>query len=198
MGKSIIIVEGSNDLKFICKLLSCSSQNNIKPYDNGGNKNQKKDNETNILRNFIQPKSPHNILIKAEQGKNNVFSLVNNIINFVFEHYDLELYIIFDHDNKNPEDDITDFIKKIKANKMINSKSFDIGFKNTGLIIKDDLFKWYISITAGKTKRTIIAYTFKKYLENTLKFDKNKPETLDEKIIEFICEHNTELESLFE
>ena len=28
--------------------------------------------------------------------------------------------------------------------------------------------------------------------------DKNKPETLDEKIIEFICEHNTELESLFE
>jgi hypothetical protein len=198
MSKTIIIVEGSNDLKFICKLLSCCTQNNIKLYDNGGNKNQKKDNETNILRNFIQPKSPHNIIIKAEQGKNNVFSLVNNIINFVFEHYDLKLYIIFDHDNKNPGDDIHNFIEKIKANKMINSNSFDIKFKNTGFIIQDDLFKWDIYISAGKTKRTMIVYTFKKSLERTLKFDKNKPETLDEKIIEFIDKHNTELESLFE
>ena len=81
---------------------------------------------------------------------------------------------------------------------MINSKFFDIRFKNTAFIIKDDLFKWYISINAGKANKTIIAYTFKKSLENTLKFDKNKPETLDEKIIEFINEHNTELKSLFE
>lgn len=197
MGKSIIIVEGSNDLKFICKLLSCCIQNNIKSYDNGGNKNQKKDNETTILRNFIQPKSPHNIIIKAEHGKNNVFSLVNNIINFGLEHYDLELYIIFDHDDKNPENDLANFIEKIKAKKMINSKSFDIKFKNMGYIIKDHLLKWHISINAGKTKKTIIAYTFKKSLENTLKFDKNQPETLNERIIEFIDEHNTDLKSLF-
>lgn len=187
MAKPIIVVEGKNDMEFVCILLSKFNKNlaKIKTFDNVGNKKEKKYKETDLIRKLMQKSSPIDTLIKAENGKSNVFSLICSIMSFIISSRELKLYVIFDHDYKNPSDDINDLINRIRT--RIKETSIQITMCKE--IINNHLFEWELTITTAKSKRVIIIYTFKKSLEFSIKFDKKKRATLNLCINQFIKEY---------
>lgn len=70
--KSLVIVEGRNEQIFLENLISDASvRKDIRPhcYNNIGNTNQKKNQETQEIRKFSGARSPYNLLIKVEGGR---------------------------------------------------------------------------------------------------------------------------------
>ncbi len=131
--KFIILVEGSNDRVFLSEILKRTAAPNIFPlfYPNKGTKSVKKDKETVLLRSFCGNAKSHNLIVKEEGGHDFVIDLfVNLVVNFLMNHDDIYLTVLFDHDGRTPEAEIDKINNDLKAKtskkiefKLISPKS---------------------------------------------------------------------------
>ncbi len=116
--KALILVEGPNDSLFIKEIINRTSSPIIYPifYPNSGTKSTKKDQETVLLRKFYGAFNPYNLLVKEEGGHDFVINLfVNLAVNFLMTHNDISLTVLFDHDKRNPGDEIKKINSDLKA-----------------------------------------------------------------------------------
>ncbi|MHB8396475.1 MAG: hypothetical protein ACYDAZ_06590 [Thermoplasmataceae archaeon] len=116
--KRVLLVEGENDL-ILCKHILRRSgviDSEIRIFDNTGTKYEKKTQETSVLNSLVDRNSPFKILIKVENGRDFVLSLFANVgINFLMTQRDTYFTVIFDHDRRDPEDDIKRLFSDIRS-----------------------------------------------------------------------------------
>jgi hypothetical protein len=107
--KFLYLAEGQHDLNFLNITLGQNYSfelSKIKLYCNEGVKTEKAMNESLLIRRLMGECSPYDTLIKAEEGKRNLFSLLGKIcIPTAQNNQNLNLTTVFDHDGKEPNRD---------------------------------------------------------------------------------------------
>ena len=102
--KFLYLVEGKHDCKFVRTKLNLHNSfelSKIQCYLNDGVKAKKRMNETETMKKFLNKFSPYDALIKSENGKENLISLLKKVcIREAKNQDDLKLIVIFDHDGK--------------------------------------------------------------------------------------------------
>jgi hypothetical protein len=155
-------VEGPHDRVFLSEVINRTAPSNISTffYPNSGTKPEKKDQETVLLRKFSGNSHPYNLLIKEEGGHYFVINLfVNLAVNFLMRYPDISLTVLFDHDRRNPEEEI----KKIK-NDLKAKTSGKIGFEpiSPKRLITDGLHRNDFSLFRynGSKIRKVTSFSF--------------------------------------
>jgi hypothetical protein len=122
--KLLYLVEGEHDEVFIRHILTRESfpkNRSIKTFKNDGKVNQKRREEQKVIASFLQDGSPYDVLIKVENGKNFVISLMNNVCINIPENYkNVRLVVVFDHDGKKPSDEFNEIANVIKSSKPVD------------------------------------------------------------------------------
>ena len=107
--KYLYLTEGKNDCTFLNIILKQNyliKPSKIKLYFNEGFKDEKRMNESILIREFLGEFSPHDVLIKSERGKQNLISLLGKIcIHQTQNDWELKLTTVFDHDGKDPTEE---------------------------------------------------------------------------------------------
>lgn len=133
--KDIYIVEGVNDYLFLKEIIKNKTQK-IKSYSNDTNQKLKKNRthirsgEKDALNSFTGPYSPHNILIKIENGNKNVFKFLPNIINITFNKKDIKIITLFDLDSDDADKIFKDVENKITSKILQQGNLQLINMKN--------------------------------------------------------------------
>ena len=116
--KRVVLVEGENDF-ILCKCLLRKSgilDSHVKIFFNKGEKKAKRNQETTVLKSLSHKNFPYEMVIKVEKGRGPVLSLFRNIaINFLVTQSNTYFTVIFDHDRRNPDDDIMQLIRDIES-----------------------------------------------------------------------------------
>ena len=116
--KFLYLVEGKHDCKFVSITLNQKyllDLSKIQCYFNEGSRDNKRLNESVMVKRFLSKCSPYTALIKSENGKKNLISLLKKIcIPEAYSQEDLKLIVIFDHDEKNPVVEFREIFTVIK------------------------------------------------------------------------------------
>jgi hypothetical protein len=128
--KKLIITEGDNDRVFCRHFLSRSANiqdDEIEVFSLTGEAGGFKWTESRAIRDFLGSWSPRIVLIKVENGKENVFKLFRICIgNILMSLTDLDAIVIFDHDGNDPEDELEKLLQETKqTTKNIDFKKVD-------------------------------------------------------------------------
>ena len=120
--KIIYLTEGPHDGTFISKILVRSKVckvADIWTFKNSGTVDGKRKGETNVIRSFMKPSSPHSVLIKVENGKHFLLQLFNSICVNVMIAQDPppKLVVIFDHDKLSVDKEFENIRQHIKSSK---------------------------------------------------------------------------------
>lgn len=116
--KALFLVEGENDGIFLQEIISRAGNKRVKPYfyRNDGTKMEKRDQETKLLRQFRRKEDPHNVFVKEEGGHDFVVRLFTNlVVNFLMQSYNLSLTLLFDHDGRDPYQEIQKINNDVKG-----------------------------------------------------------------------------------
>ncbi|MHB1507097.1 MAG: hypothetical protein ACYCUZ_03455 [Cuniculiplasma sp.] len=184
--KSLYLVEGKHDLDFLYLSLSQNysiESSKIKLYCNVGIKTVKATNESLLIRGLMGEYSKYDALIKAEEGKQNLFSLLGKIcIPTVQNNQFLNLTTVFDHDgNESSSDFKTIFDKVSRTHPQLNFEPiFDRKISDCHNIEVGHTVSYSVLKISGKKKielNKINFFCFSDSLETFIekKFGKNIP-----------------------
>ena len=181
-----MIVEGRNDETFLEEIVSKSTNLGLSPkfYQNIGISTNKKDNETIMIRKLTEKNCPYNMLAKIEGGHDFVIRLFTNVvINFLTPSNDLYLTALFNHDGRDPENEVEQIRNDVKSRtsgktdfRSTHSKKLVSGFTRRDF----ELFKYVGNNTFPISNFTFV--TFDQSLESLTSAALNKPELSLEEI----------------
>lgn len=114
--KVVILVEGDHDIQFLRHIISKDgniSPDKVKYFPNRGSVENTRNPETNAIRSFLTPWSPHVILAKNEEGKEKVLAYTQTLWNQLdTKTTSARLISLIDYDGKDPNY----YFNKIKKN----------------------------------------------------------------------------------
>jgi len=119
--KTLIFCEGHNDVLFLRKLLGATYiDDEIDFFDQGkALKENRPGAQTSALRSFIQKSYLHKVLIKSENGKEDIFDFFIDSL-FLFSQHGIEIVILLDIDNSTVDKKIELLKEKISKRNQFN------------------------------------------------------------------------------
>ena len=179
--KYLYLVEGKNDCIFLSMILEQNyliKSSKIKHYLNEGVKDEKRMNESVLIRKFLGEYSPHDVLIKSERGKKNLISLLGKICIYQTQNdWDLKLTTVFDHDGKVPTEEFSAIFTAVREThpQLTFELVSDTTFRDVGHTVSYSILK-----INGKKRvelNKIHFFCFFESLEKVIerKFGKNVP-----------------------
>ena len=128
--KKLFIVEGYNDQLFCHHFLQESGsypEDKIDVFVNSARADDLRPNQTRAITRFSERSSPYRVLIKIENGRGTLFSLLEKqIVNVLVNLYEIAPVVIFDHDGRNPQRDFDGVFESVRR----RSNHIDFEFRD--------------------------------------------------------------------
>jgi hypothetical protein len=197
-NKIMCVVEGKHDLFFIEYILKkyCKTEKSqIKNFNNSVPKNKQKNKETTEIRNFIEPSSPYHVLIKSENGKKGIISLLSDVIvSFAMKNNsNNKLYIVMDSDHQDIKSLTNEIKQTLSSQRQLTTTCKDIKIKNSNSLCKQFyLVNCEVSFHNEKRNANIKLIVVNPSLEIICDIEENDDESSLNKKIDEYCESNKE------
>lgn len=137
--KKLFIVEGYNDKLFCHHFLQETGsypKDKIDVFVNSARADDLRPYQTRAITRFSERSSPYRVLIKIENGRGALFSLLQKqIVNVLVNLYEIAPVVIFDQDGRNPQRDFDCIFESVRR----RSKHIDFELRDNRSLRSGDI-----------------------------------------------------------